>query len=537
MAVLEVDAPAKGPSIFQRRHNLSFSQALSITVLLLLVLTLFALSTEEIRLSSIYNSEHHVTHAAPGDELHGGGAPPAEPEPYAPEADEPPVSYSQEDILQELSNKKITGEDTGAELATLCSKGDRKWNSNIIIECPVLNGGFGNVRLNILQCLRYVIEAKVSVKLPTISRRNADDITQFATSDQVELDYMIDTHNLVRTLGKHCPELAVHMSDYTDSRIRRLPEISPVLDLHIDSHLQGGMPADFSVPTAPEQWPPALDKWLEEKTEGKPAGPGSPVAFSLRAIMFAWPTSYDPPALVRHFSELVRPREEVKILAASALQHMQEKFGTHIDFRSRDKPRVHEDAFLGVHLRVEKDASDYHWLSYEDQISYVTHRLKNRKGNDTSPPDVDLPDTDKTVIYVASGDKPGIARLTSDVKPAKVVTKYDLLPEGTFVGTSLRNMTWDQQALVDMLILEHAGYFIGVRDSTFSWHLALRRAAAVNWIIGGYPEDCWLDDKKKRRSGCRELLAENEEWRDDLSTLVGNGHNRVEPQVAKVVWP
>lgn len=100
MAVLEVDAPAKGPSILQRRHNLSFSQALSITVLLLFALTLFALSTEEIRLSSIYNSEHHVTHAAPGDELRGGGAPPAEPEPYAPEADEPPVSYSQEDILQ-----------------------------------------------------------------------------------------------------------------------------------------------------------------------------------------------------------------------------------------------------------------------------------------------------------------------------------------------------------------------------------------------------------------------------------------------------
>ncbi|TDZ25024.1 hypothetical protein Cob_v002108 [Colletotrichum orbiculare MAFF 240422] len=392
--------------------------------------------------------------------------------------------HHHKETLQAWADQEITGENTNDELAVLCSQGEREWKPNVIIDCPVLNGGFGNVRLNLLQCIRYAIEARVSLKLPTISRRSASDITDFVTNDQMGLDYLIDDHRMVNRLQKACPELVVHPSDYEDKRLRRLPEISPVLDLHIDSHLPEGLPGDFAVPTAPGQWPPALDKWIESHTERQPPSAESPVIFGLRAIMFAWPVAYDPPS-----------------------------------------------------ARVEKDANDYHWLSYEDQIRYLTQRLQGRKGNDTHPRDPDLPDTDRAVIYVASGDKPGIAKLAEDVAPITVVTKNDLLPEDTLDGQMLRNMTWDQQALVDMLILEHSGYFIGVRDSTFSWHLALRRAAAVNWVVGDYPKDCWLDDKKTRRSGCKAMLADNEEWRDDLSALVGNGHVRLEPQVVKTIWP
>lgn len=357
------------------------------------------------------------------------------------------------------------------------------------------------------------------------------------TSDQTGLEYLINEHHLLNRLNTHCPNLIIHPADYEDPRIRRLPAISPTLDLHIDSHLQEGMPDAFAVPTAPEQWPPALDKWIASSTDGKPPSAESPVAFPLHSIMFTWPTSYGPPSLVRHFSELVRPLDDAKILAASALLSMQERFGTHIDFRTRDEPSVHASAFVGVHLRVEKDAADYHWITYEDQVNYVKQRLQGDKGGRTRHADTDMPDMDKTIIYVASGDAPGIARLAEDLAPVTVVTKNDLLPEGTSAGAALRNMTWDQQALVDMLILEHSGYFIGVRDSTFSWHLAMRRAAAVNWVVGGFPKDCWLDGKQSRRSGCKSQLADNEEWRDDLSALVGNGHVRVEPQLARVVWP
>ncbi|CCF43124.1 hypothetical protein CH063_12917 [Colletotrichum higginsianum] len=381
---------------------------------------------------------------------------------------------------------------------------------------------------------------RVSIKLPRIARRNANDVTDFRTSDHVDLDYLIDDRRFLRILGKHCPNLVVHPAGYDDARIRHLPSISPLNDLQLESFSEPDMPPVFAVPTHPELWPAALDKWLESATEGKPPSAESPVLMGLHSIMFLWPTSHDPPSVVRHFSELVRPRDEVRLLAAAALQRMQQQFNVHISFRTSDEPRARDNAFIGVHLRVEKDSIDYKWISYEDQFNYLDQRLRERKGNATHPPDKTLPDTEKTVLYVASGDAAGIARFAKDVAPITVVTKNDLLPEGTFAGASLRNMTWDQQALVDMLILEHSGYFIGVRDSTFSWHLTLRRAAAVNWITGGYPTDCWQGDegtKERKRIGCKSMLAENEEWRDNLSTLMGNGHYRLEPQVMATCWP
>ncbi|TQN69655.1 hypothetical protein CSHISOI_05830 [Colletotrichum shisoi] len=525
--------------MFQRRYRPSLTQAIVAIIIVVFVLNSYGPSIRDFTGAP---QEQDVGIPGPyvGESLLAPKPDPALALSSGGDLNDKPESNLEESFLQEFSRQEITGDPTDAGLETLCNQGSRVWNPNVIIECPLLDGGFGNGRLNLLQCLRYVIEAKVSIKLPRIARRNANDVTDFRTSDHVELDYLIDDRRFLQILGNHCPNLVVHPADYDDARIRRLPIINPLNDLQLESFSEENMPPIFAVPTHPELWPPALDKWLESATEGKPPSAESPVLLGLHSIMFLWPTSHDPPAVVRHFSELVRPRDEVRLLAAAALQRMQQQFNVHIGFRTSDEPRARDNAFVGVHLRVEKDSIDYKWISYEDQFNYLDQRLRERKGNATHPAVKTLPDTEKTVLYVASGDAAGVARFAQDVAPITVVTKNDLLPEGTFAGASLRNMTWDQQALVDMLILEHSGYFIGVRDSTFSWHLALRRAAAVNWITGGYPADCWQGDegtKERKRIGCRSMLAENEEWRDDLSSLVGNGHYRLEPQVMRTTWP
>lgn len=54
-----------------------------------------------------------------------------------------------------------------------------------------------------------------------------------------------------------------------------------------------------------------------------------------------------------------------------------------------------------------------------------------------------------------------------------VVTKYDLLQGSD--RQRLDSLTFDQQALVDFLVLFRSSAFMGVAHSSFPWNIALRR--------------------------------------------------------------
>lgn len=370
----------------------------------------------------------------------------------------------------------------------------------------------------------------MAIQLPFLRRRNTRDVADYQTGEFTTLDYLIDEDHLVRRLQTACPSLVIHEAGHDRPEIRHVGQIAPISDPAIDVQTFDGGPPDWGMLTDPEQWPGMLDAWILSETETEPSAE-SPVAVTISPGMFNWPVRYDTPEFALQFGGLFTPRKDIRFLAATALVRMQESHEIDIGFRDQIQPRS-QHAFIGVHLRVEKDAKAFNWMGYDHQLNYIKDRLKQH-GEDP-----DLPPLDQTVLYVASGDLSEIRRFAADVAPLKVVTKHDLLEEETLAGAVLRNLTWDQQALVDLLILERAGYFIGTRYSTFSWYLAIRRAAVVNRVIGGYPEDCWIENPEtRRRSGCKSSLAENEEWRDDLSALIGDGHNKAEPQFARTTWP
>jgi hypothetical protein len=64
--------------------------------------------------------------------------------------------------------------------------------------------------------------------------------------------------------------------------------------------------------------------------------------------------------------------------------------------------------------------------------------------------------------------------------PRPVVTKTDLLSGEDLAELSA--LTWDQQALVDMLILNRSAFFMGMADSSFAWTLASQRR---RFTVGG----------------------------------------------------
>lgn len=73
------------------------------------------------------------------------------------------------------------------------------------------------------------------------------------------------------------------------------------------------------------------------------------------------------------------------------------------------------------------------------------------------------------VMYVASGNQTEVARFRKDARLTHnmaIVTKSELLEEQDL--EQLQRLTWDQQALVDFLVMLKASGFSGVGHSSFA---------------------------------------------------------------------
>jgi hypothetical protein len=151
---------------------------------------------------------------------------------------------------------------------------------------------------------------------------------------------------------------------------------------------------------------------------------------------------------------------------------------------------------VGVHLRTEVDAINVGYASYEKQAATYLEYINS---------------TSLRVVYAASGNTTSLelfAEAASTLSPpAKVFTKWDLLREEDSVV--LKNMTWDQQALVDFLILERSSKFAGVSDSSFSWDIAYRRQ------IFGDVNPCTLDSTEEMTDD------DGVDYEDSLSKISG----------------
>jgi hypothetical protein len=174
--------------------------------------------------------------------------------------------------------------------------------------------------------------------------------------------------------------------------------------------------------------------------------------------MISRPVCLDPTPFVRHFGALVEISSPAQNLALHALQTLSGRF-------SLPPPPaigITKDGYMGVHLRTEVDAMAVGYTSFETQaFSYIN----------------EISSTALRTVYAASGNETSLelfSQLAAKLDPpAQVVTKWDLLSDKD--AAVLNDMTWDQQALVDYLILEKSSKFLGVSDSSFSWGLVYAR--------------------------------------------------------------
>lgn len=339
------------------------------------------------------------------------------------------------------------------------------WNESLVFTCNESYGGVGNIRNSVLHCVRYAIQAGAILVLPRIVLRSSTDIGTIETGQTADFSYMFDTPHFLESMRLYCPQLKIHNS-VEDVRGPLEENGGLTLSLKPESLVEGGVPRT-GLPD-PSAWRGQFYSWLDAQINIAGNDTPSITIVNLQRSYMTYPIYSDGVAFAHSFASVLQFRNDTCALATKALAALAGRFSSGLDLRDDILP----NSFFGVHLRTEADskkawesAGDYWFYShYENQVKVYLEQA---------------PRSSPAAIYVASGDPAEIAGFAADAAevPAPhnypVVSKEDLLAGEDL--DALRALTFDQQALVDYLVLLRASDFAGVAHSSFAWSIALKR--------------------------------------------------------------
>jgi hypothetical protein len=339
----------------------------------------------------------------------------------------------------------------------LCSK--TEWNKDLILTCNGSGGGVGNLRNSILNCVRYAIAAGASMTLPKVILRNPANIADIWNRERTPFTYIFDQPHFVDSLALSCPQLQLYEDEHAIPNYNAstgVPSLS-LLPEKLDTLNPKGL-------DHPLEWREYFYSWLANKTETH-----SPTIVNLERSYLQYPIYSDPPEFAHDFGKILKFRSDARILATTVLKKLIYKYELEVDIRQ--PIWLESKSFFGAHLRTEQDSRQgwpwqlYEYSRYETQSGlYLTQAAHSNT----------------SIIYLASGSPQDSAQFSSDAMSRynlTVTTKHDLLsePESIDHKKALDAMTFDQQALVDFLVLLKSKDFAGVGHSSFAWNIALWR--------------------------------------------------------------
>lgn len=342
------------------------------------------------------------------------------------------------------------------------------YSSDISISLTYISG---NVRNDIISTLRYSIEAGVAIIGPFIIQRSPD-LIEIDTKNETDISYLFDQAFMRSKLAHACPELR-----FFDSR-EDFEKTSTALTMVIQATPRD-LPQDEGPVTSIS---PALD--------AQPAPAGSNLRVIFPAPFAYLPICIDGAPFADSIGGFIPFRQDAQRLAAAVLCTLAWRDSPHLNSSS---PASAPPAFFGAHLRTAVDATAAGFPGYDMQAPRYFEIAKAHN---------------LTSVFLASGDsqttKQFIAEGLLEDPPLYVVTKHDLLDPADL--KLLDGMSWDQQALVDYLVLVASSYFAGVSASSFSANVMVkRRVSSVSGSCGkGF-----------------EGTATDATYRDELSELVG----------------
>ena len=335
-------------------------------------------------------------------------------------------------------------------IRSICA--DTQWNPALVFTCSESVGGIGNIRNSILNCVRFAISAGAALVEPTIVLRNDADSAEIRTGVNTDMGYMLDPVHFRESLRLSCPGMKVYerIEDLKGKAfhdpIALLPE-----------SLEENVPATGLA--HPEKWRGSFDAWL-----GKHVGPApeGTTVINLQRSYLIYPIYSDGENFALAFGKLLKFRADTRMLATKTLLALAADASYALDL---SQP-IPADFFFGAHLRTEHDAqlgwpaADWVYGRYETQAKFYFKEVLA---------------TGLQRVYVASGDQEEVAKFAHEAseKNITVSTKFDLL--GAEDTAQLEALSWDQQGMVDFLVMLRASRFVGVGHSSFAWNVALVR--------------------------------------------------------------
>jgi hypothetical protein len=372
--------------------------------------------------------------------------------------------------------------------------GEVQWNESVVFTCDKSYGGIGNIRNSILNCVRYAISAGAGLVVPNIVLRNSSDLSHLETGRNADMSYMFDTEHFLDSIRLSCPGLQIHLSKKDIKDFEKAGNaISLIPESLVDRVPITGLPD-------PAAWRAQFYTWLKQFSTPELTGP---IIVDLGRSYLRYPIYSDGEGFAVSFGSILKFRSDVRVLATKVLQSLVDTHSLILNL-TQD---VHRNSFFGVHLRTESDAvkvwpaQDWIYSSYETQSKIYLEQA---------------PRSNSSVIYVASGDRNEVAKFAVDASKAPnnftVTTKFDLLKGGDL--EELQRLAWDQQALIDFLVMLKASDFAGIGHSSFAWNVALKRHVFAKQ---------------------RDHLNGPNSLNDELSVI--HGTVREHPEYAACLWP
>ena len=209
-----------------------------------------------------------------------------------------------------------------------------------------------------------------------------------------------------------------------------------------------------------------LDKWLVTNNISN----NTLTQIDTRRTMWEVDTLSVPWGVRMSFGRLLRINPSISYYAGQVMEKLASSYGLHI----RPTDRLAENAFYGAHLRTEEDAVKTGWLNDMSESEYsldwdaqTDELLTHMQG------------AGLRVMYLASGNSSDVENLNvkaaAEAPGLTILSKWDLLSEED--ARELRKLQWDQQGLVDLMVLQRSSLFGGYGKSSFSYMTVIARQA------------------------------------------------------------